>query len=600
MSTRRAHRGPCALLTSAGVCVAALVPCLIARVAGDRARVPRSSGATQDNAAPYFTLDESSDWEVVFRYSQDKCPAGGGPDSMPIAWYNRAASPPHASLIFATSHGINPLVGSDLSHLRPNCERVVFNSTMDSTPDSYANYQWLQNVRLLANGSAFGLVHNEFKPELSPPNQYCSCSVVFPVHNSSCVNHCEMWSTGLAMSVDHGETFRLAASPPNHLVATLPVEFKDNQPLAGYGAISPLLPGSDGYYYGLINVAGNSAGADVFPGNCPIRTNNLGDPTAYRGRASTGEYTVQWHSAYGNQPQGWGHCDTLPVDRNTWLAAHTTFREVVPGNAASIQAARAQKTVSGEASASATEDTLPTFMAFGDVSVEGGGVKYSWSRAQNFEDTFESWWTPTVLALTGVTRWVSSEKTDLLYPVLLDDESPAIGQAIGTPDALEQGDNFAIVGLNSTGLHVYIVTSGRNIIRHRLRVSSTPPVPQPPPPPPPAGCNAFRVTGAGNSAANGVYKETSVLIGDVPSFGMDATHQLYRVLMPATAKEQAGYVWHLGHYNVAGSVLYASATTPALLNQTLPPWDWRLAASDNATRLVAPAPKMVECTNLHD
>ena len=110
---------------------------------------------------------------------------------------------------------------------------------------------------MLGNGSAYGLVHNEFKPELSTPGQYCSCTAV---HNASCVNHCEMWSTGLAVSHDSGNHFQLSSPPPRHLVAALPAKFKFDQQLAGYGAISPLMPGDDGYYYAIININGDSAG----------------------------------------------------------------------------------------------------------------------------------------------------------------------------------------------------------------------------------------------------------------------------------------------------------------------------------------------------
>ena len=83
---------------------------------------------------------------------------------------NRVVRPNQSSLISATSQGVHAStsLGATLDTLsRKDCRRVVFNSSFELTPQSYANHQWLQSVRVFANGSAWGLVHNEFKPELS-------------------------------------------------------------------------------------------------------------------------------------------------------------------------------------------------------------------------------------------------------------------------------------------------------------------------------------------------------------------------------------------------------------------------------------------------
>ena len=99
------------------------------------------------------------------------------PDSMPIAWYSRGGLN-QSSLISATSQGIHAStsVGATLDQLsRKDCGRVVFNSSFMLTPESYANHQWLQSVRLLANGSAYGLVHNEFSASVPCSLQCCCC-----------------------------------------------------------------------------------------------------------------------------------------------------------------------------------------------------------------------------------------------------------------------------------------------------------------------------------------------------------------------------------------------------------------------------------------
>jgi hypothetical protein len=288
----------------------------------------------------HLVFAPGSDWEFAFDFATEACPninprdgvRGDMPDSMPIAWYNRAAQ--KSSLISATSQGIHAstAAGPTLDGLaRTDCKRVVFNSSFELTPNSYANHQWLQSVRLLRNGSAYGLVHNEFKPELvgGPEynstcplrtlRKYCTprhvwdhqllpssmyepavltarwCRYCPCVLTKSCAQNsgCELWSTGLAVSHDHGETFTLVATPANkipsttqdwrslpllrwfysgqsdrpvrlqvgkppaHVVFTLPSQYTNDQKLAGYGAVGTMLPGSDGAFFSSEHVIGH-------------------------------------------------------------------------------------------------------------------------------------------------------------------------------------------------------------------------------------------------------------------------------------------------------------------------------------------------------
>ena len=66
----------------------------------------------------------------------------------------------------------------------------------------------------------------------------------------------------------------------------------------------------------------------------------------------------------------------------------------------------------------------------------------------------------------------------------------------------------------------------------------------------------------------------------------------YRVFNPASHGEESGYQWHLGHYNVQGTVLYMPPMSmPSMVNLTLPPPEgWRVTSTD-----AAPAPKTVVC-----
>lgn len=519
---------------------------------------------------PFLVLDPSSDWELAYDYERDACPninpregiRGDQPDSMPIAWFNRELN--RSSLIAATSQGVHASVagGATLDELRHDCSRVVFNSSFGTSPTSFANRQWLQSVRLLPNGTAFGLVHNEFKGEFSGNTSYCSCVINATHRDPDCANHCELWSTGLAISHDGGEHFELAADPPGHLVAALPSRFAKDQQLAGYGAISTMLPGSDGAFYGLINVAGASQQqAGVPAGNCVFRTESLANPHAYRALGADGAFSVRWRDPYTSGSDGAGRCATIPTNATSPLAPHVCIRRIVPGSSSS------------------------RYVALGDHS---GAVRYAFSEKPDFEDALLSWGPPRLLEMAGLSRWVTpTGSAHVLYPVLLDHRSPDMGDAHGDPG---NGDNYALTSLDSSTLFLYIVASGRNVLRRRVLFSDLPPSPPaPPPPPPPADCQALRVSGSGARTADGVYARTERTSSGAPVFAKDATHQIYRTNVTGAAD---GLAWHLGDEGVAGSVLYVNVGPSAPL---MPPAaGWQLGPDQSVG--TPPAPAGVVCT----
>ena len=161
---------------------------------------------------------------------------------MPIAWYDRNKS--ITRFLTANHRHMNAGVGFSLDNLTGCNNGPVYHSYGNSTPQSYANYQWLQSVRVFVNGTVAALVHNEFKGDFEggPKSAYCSKRYK---HGQAT---CEMWSTGLAVAFDGGQHFKLAQSPPKHLVAALPYTFVKDQPTAGYGAISSILRGADGAF----------------------------------------------------------------------------------------------------------------------------------------------------------------------------------------------------------------------------------------------------------------------------------------------------------------------------------------------------------------
>ena len=269
------------------------------------------------------------------------------------------------------------------------------------------------------------------------------------------------------------------------------------------------------------------------------------------------------------------------------------------------------------------------FLAVGPHSASGG-LRYTEcteAGGANFElcaGGNASRWTPiigagpggegdSILSLQSADRWqVASGR--VLYPVLLDHGSPAMGEraaaAIGetavggpvmgamAPDLWqEDGDNYVLTSTTSDSLWLYFVASGRNILRRRVSFSTEPQAPPPPPPPPlPTGCSTIDVVGAGVAAANGLYiRMTSSGPGRAGAnavFSKDVNHQIYCVNYSGTTQ------WHLAHNGEAGSVLYANGNAAAVrASATMPPtWGWNLGGIDPQDGAeVAPAPATLTC-----
>ena len=178
-------------------------------------------------------LQMEGEWETVYNISTSQCNAttienktADETDSMPIAWFNRLENQTY--MIAAASGATFPNVGPSLNQVSHRCDHSIFNSTMNLDPSSYANWQWLQSVHMFPNGTGYGLVHNEFHgfSRLENATRYCSLK-------TDRSHNCNLWSTGLAYTVDGGKNFRLIAEPPEHLVAALPYQYTRNQSTTG-------------------------------------------------------------------------------------------------------------------------------------------------------------------------------------------------------------------------------------------------------------------------------------------------------------------------------------------------------------------------------
>ena len=207
----------------------------------------------------------------------------------------------------------------------------------------------------------------------------------------------------------------------------------------------------------------------------------------------------------------------------------------------------------------------------------GGSNSFSYSYAAPQADApapFTEWSTAAEVDTTGYMDPAVFDGEDLMYPSLLDADSPfELGKGSAT------GLSYQLVGNNSA--YVYIIA--RRSMVARIPVAFVPwytqlePVPFPPQPPSPlnpANCTSFRVAGAGTVAVNGVYNREVEAEGGSSSgqrggsrssggggggqgpaeapacFTKDATHQIYHF----------GSHWKMGHMGV-GPVYYTAADT---------------------------------------
>ena len=393
-----------------------LAPAALALVAGAVGLPAASTGSR--SSPPALAWATGSQWEL-FSYPQ-VCRQVGS-DSMPIAWYDRNAS----TVYFLTSNHrhSNAGVGPSLDNLTKCNAGPVFRSPVYGppctkaacTPQSYANRQWLQSVRVFANGTAAALVHNEFHgADPDKHGAYCTRD-----HAS---DECQINSVGLAASVNGGKSFHLVAAPPHHAIAAPPHEYAIDQKSMGYNAISTMLRGADGAFYGSLNTvnctgvnASDLSDVDCARGNCFFRATDLSDPVSFRLRDKEGGFTVRWTDPYGDPmlgTSGGGVCAAHPVDDA--LDEHVTFRKIVPALGPASPASKA--------AAAGARTAAPTFIALSDTVERHGSLSYMLSHEPDFGAAMRGYGSPN-------SSWTEPQTLDLDLPT---GDPAAAGVAVDT------------------------------------------------------------------------------------------------------------------------------------------------------------------------
>lgn len=203
---------------------------------------------------------------------------------IPPRVYTDNTSMVHMIVGSTTYHQMN---GVNFLSLNRSCN-VTWNETGDPNPADFAGDEFLDSPVAFPNGTVYALVHTEY-----PGNVYHNCTIhAYPT--------CWTVTIGLAVSYDYGLTWQHARPPPYHLVASVPYGYNQSQLASGWGDPSNILYNpTDQYYYAAIwnrDVVGLQG-----PGVCMMRTNDLTDPSSWRGWGGD-TYNISFVSPYTMEP----------------------------------------------------------------------------------------------------------------------------------------------------------------------------------------------------------------------------------------------------------------------------------------------------------
>jgi len=207
--------------------------------------------------------------EVVFDWTTQKCAQDDIPDSPA-----RAFRDINGNVQLIASHYTNRrFVGSSLNTINNTCP-IIMSSSLNSDPAQYNDHEWITAPYTFDGQIVYTLVHNEYHGHL---------------YTSSCPNYQSCWynSITFATSTNAGVTYTQTAAP-NHLVASIPWQYANNANSgAPYGYFAPSnIIKKDGYYYSFLQVEPYQNFQTW--GSCPMRTQNLADPTSWRFWDGTG------------------------------------------------------------------------------------------------------------------------------------------------------------------------------------------------------------------------------------------------------------------------------------------------------------------------
>ncbi len=226
--------------------------------------------------------------EMVFDYSVDKCNTIDIPDA-PARVFRDASGTIN---LIASHYTTWRMTGTSFSSLTKDCSPVM-TSHLDTDPSKFNNNEWIVATYTEDGTNIHALVHDEYVP---------------------CGNWNNCWYNGITYvsSTDGGQNYTHSTAP-SHLVAASPYQSpypSTHTPFGIFGGSNIIK--KDGYYYVMVHLEDHLLqqwGVGL------LRTNDLSDPTSWRGWDGTG-FNVQFVNPY--TASGYNTADKIlePISKN--------------------------------------------------------------------------------------------------------------------------------------------------------------------------------------------------------------------------------------------------------------------------------------------
>jgi hypothetical protein len=218
---------------------------------------------TLDEPATLEPVQFLGEEERVFNWAQDRCDNDDIPDLPARAFRDQAG---RVQLI--SGNLVNRrFLGPSLNQVAHQCA-VLMASDENPDPAAFNDSEWIGAPYTQDGRTVYALVHNEYHGYEHPGQ--CSTDLY---------SDCWYNAVTLAMSRDGGSTFQDARQPPRHLVAASPYRYERDGGTYGMFSPSNIVRRDDGYFYALVSTRAYRRQAF---GTCLLRTDQLGDPTAWR------------------------------------------------------------------------------------------------------------------------------------------------------------------------------------------------------------------------------------------------------------------------------------------------------------------------------
>jgi hypothetical protein len=260
--------------------------------------------------------------QTVFDWSTMRCEDINIPDS-PARAFRDASNQVQLTL----SHYVNyRMIGPSLNSLSVDCSPTML-SDANADPAAYDDKEWIGAPYTLDGTTVRALIIDEYHGWEHPgqcSSQGHPSKPRYTVRTSPIDGegpNCWYNSITLGTSTDAGATYT-HATPPSHLVASVPYQYVPDQPPYGYFLPSNIIRNRDNYYYALMHT--ETYGAQQV-GVCVMRTRNLADPTSWRGWDGTG-FNVQFINPYIDPGPPENHvCTPLAYDKVQKMTESLTY-----------------------------------------------------------------------------------------------------------------------------------------------------------------------------------------------------------------------------------------------------------------------------------